>query len=227
MNNQASFSRFVKMTADGWPTLYVPDIDETYHSCFGARTEAQHIFIHHGLEAYPFKANLCVFEVGFGTGLNAFEACLWAQKNAVHVNYYTIEKHILSISDITSLHIENYISTEEYSTFMNIHECTWNTLHTIHKFFNITKISGDIREYSNYPQNIDVVFFDAFSPEKQSDVWSSQIFASLYTHMNIDGVLTTYCVKGNVKRTLKEIGFNIEKLAGPPGGKREILRAKK
>jgi len=227
MNNQAPFSRIVKKTADGWPTLYVAEIDETYHSCFGARTEAQHIFIHHGLEALPHKTNLCVFEVGFGTGLNAFEACIWAQKNAVHVNYHTIEKYILSSTDIRSLDIENYINTEEYSTFMNIHECSWNTHHTVNNYFNITKISEDIRKYSNFPQNIDVVFFDAFSPEKQSDVWTSQIFASLYAHMNHRGILTTYCVKGDIKRTLKNVGFHIEKLAGPPGGKREILRAKK
>ncbi|MCK9561607.1 MAG: tRNA (5-methylaminomethyl-2-thiouridine)(34)-methyltransferase MnmD [Bacteroidales bacterium] len=227
MNTKHTHSKIVTPTNDGWPTLYVPEIDETYHSHFGARTESQHVFIHYGLDFCANTQDVCVFEVGFGTGLNAFESCKWARKHKQKITYYSIEKHILQNKEIEQLHLENQLNKNEYDTFLSIHACNWDTPHEIHDFFTLHKIHGDMCTYKNLPKNIDVVFFDAFSPEKQSELWSSHVFEKLYEQMKKGGVLTTYCVKGHVKRRLQDIGFSIEKLPGPKNGKREVLRAQK
>lgn len=221
-----SYQKYIRKTDDGWPTFYIPDIDESYHSNFGARTESKHIYIEQAL-AQSKKTEPIVFDIGFGTGLNAFETYLYATKNKQKVWYHTIEKNILTEGEITSLNINTILTEEEYTVFKNLHDCTWNTNHELSPYFVIHKIAGDITSHKTIPNNIDVVYFDAFSPTKEKDLWSSKVFSKLYKHMDPESLLTTYCVKGDVKRSLKECGFTIEKIPGPPHGKREILRAKK
>ena len=72
----------------------------------------------------------------------------------------------------------------------------------------------------------DVVFFDAFSPDAQPELWTEEVFRNVYGLMKEGGVMTTYCAKGDVRRAMLAAGFKVEKLQGPPG-KRHILRAMK
>ena len=91
--------------------------------------------------------------------------------------------------------------------------------------FTLHKIAADFTSYRFAPASYDVVYFDAFAPEKQPEMWSQVLFDGLYAALRPAGVLTTYCAKGAVRRMLQAAGFRVERLPGPPGGKREILRA--
>ncbi|MDA3882414.1 MAG: tRNA (5-methylaminomethyl-2-thiouridine)(34)-methyltransferase MnmD [Bacteroidales bacterium] len=221
-----SHTKRIQKTEDGWPTFFVPEIDESYHSNYGARTESRHIYIDQAL-AQTHKPEPLVLDVGFGTGLNAFETYLYAEKHRQKTIYYTIEKHILTAEEIASLKINTIVTKQEFTLFKQLHDCAWNTTHELSPYFVIHKISGDITTCEHIPYNIDVIYFDAFSPSKEEGLWSKAVFTKLHKHMSPESLLTTYCVKGDVKRTLKSCGFSIEKIPGPPEGKREILRAKK
>jgi tRNA U34 5-methylaminomethyl-2-thiouridine-forming methyltransferase MnmC len=212
------------VTADGSHTIWLPEINEHYHSAFGAVTESEHIFIRSGLDiVLGTKDNLTVFEVGFGTGLNAYLTGLKALKTGKRIHYYAIEKYPVPYKVVESL---NYpVEKENPALFYQIHECGWDSDNVIHSNFTLNKINSDVTGYKP-PPGIDLVYFDAFSPEVQPEMWTAEIFNALYLSMNSGGILTTYCVKGSVKRTLRNCGFEIEKIPGPPG-KREILRARK
>ncbi|MFO7869226.1 MAG: tRNA (5-methylaminomethyl-2-thiouridine)(34)-methyltransferase MnmD [Bacteroidales bacterium] len=218
--------RIVQKTEDGWPTFFIPEIDETYHSCYGARTESRHIYIEQGL-AQSSQTAPVVLDVGFGTGLNAFETYLYAEQNKTNVYLYAIEKHILSSAEIDSLNIQNILNAKDFSIFKQLHDCSWNKTHTISPYLSIHKIQGDIQNSTHIPSHIDVVYFDAFAPSKEKELWNESVFKTLHAHMSLHGILTTYCVKGDVKRSLKNCGFSISKIPGPPNGKRENLRAVK
>ena len=79
---------------------------------------------------------------------------------------------------------------------------------------------------TEFDEKFDVIYFDAFSPEKQPEMWSEELFKKLYLCASYDAVMTTYCAKGAVRRAMKAAGFTVERLPGPPG-KREIMRARK
>ncbi|MBN2813305.1 MAG: tRNA (5-methylaminomethyl-2-thiouridine)(34)-methyltransferase MnmD [Bacteroidales bacterium] len=214
-------------TDDGSDTLYVPEINEHYHSVFGAITESDWVFIRSGLQFSHQPENISVFEVGFGTGLNALLACNWAITHNRQISYYTIEKFPIPMDIIGRLNFTDCLPAIPGATdlFHTMHRSPWNEIVHLHPRFSMQKIQGDMTIY-NQDSYHDVVFFDAFSPDRQPEMWTTEIFRKLYDHMHSGGVLTTYCVKGLVKRRLKEAGFTIEKLPGPPG-KREILRAVK
>ena len=74
--------------------------------------------------------------------------------------------------------------------------------------------------------HFDVIYFDAFAPEKQPEMWTQEIFDHLFSLCNKNAIITTYCAKGVVRRMLQSAGFAVERLPGPPG-KREILRGRK
>jgi tRNA U34 5-methylaminomethyl-2-thiouridine-forming methyltransferase MnmC len=192
----------------------------------GAITESKHVFIKNGLH-FSKKHPVIVFEIGFGTGLNAFLTCLEAMKNKSPVIYYAIEKYPLETCDILLLNYAGIIASgkQDKDIFGQLHAAPWGKLITINSDFSIYKIKGDLLLYE--PDFVfDLIYFDAFAPEKQPEMWTSEIFSRLFNRLNEGGILVTYCVKGDVKRTLKETGFKIEKLPGPPG-KREVLRAVK
>ena len=214
-------------TNDGSDTLYVAAIDEHYHSVFGAITESEWVFIGSGLAYSQRPGDLSVFEVGFGTGLNALLACNWAITHNRSLCYHTIEKFPIPPDIVGRLNFTACLPAipEATELFHTIHLSPWNEKVNLHPCFSMQKIQGDMTVY-NPDTYFDVVFFDAFSPDRQPEMWTAEIFRKLYEHMHTGGVLATYCVKGLVKRRLKEAGFAIEKLPGPPG-KREILRAVK
>lgn len=215
----------IEKTADGSYTLFVPELDEHYHSVKGALTESEHIFINMGLK-HSSAPSPRILEIGFGTGLNAFLTLLEAEKDNRSIFYTTIEKYPLDMETIKLLDYPELIAPEESKLFYSIHNAGWNSPQTISGNFTIEKIEGDFTEY-RFRNGYDIIYFDAFAPEKQPEMWSQTLFNNLYEVLNDDGILTTYCAKGAVRRMLQEAGFIVERLPGPPGGKREILRGTK
>lgn len=212
-----------RTTCDGSITLYNGNIDECYHSMFGARNESMHIFIKSGLEQCK-KTSINVLEVGFGTGLNAFLTALEAEKLNADIHYTTLELYPLTDTIYSQL---PYPQTEQEKTlFLQLHTSPWEQSVQITPHFSITKLQADLCTIQ-FDNTFDCIFFDAFSPEKQPELWSKSIFEKLYSAMNPGSLLTTYCAKGIVRRTMQDVGFMVERIAGPVGGKREILRARK
>ncbi|HRZ97284.1 MAG TPA: tRNA (5-methylaminomethyl-2-thiouridine)(34)-methyltransferase MnmD [Paludibacter sp.] len=214
----------IKITSDGSHTLYVPEIDESYHSAHGAIQESRHIFIEAGLKLCQ-KAEINVLEIGFGTGLNALLALEEAEISQKYIHFTTIEKYPVNYETALQLNYPEQLKSD-YRTFFNkIHSCQWNEIAQISQNFTLKKIEIDFLDFE--PENFfDVIFFDAFSPEKQAEMWTQSHFEKIYRQCNQGAVLTTYCAKGNVRRAMQNAGFIVERLPGPPG-KREILRATK
>ncbi len=212
-------------TADGSNTLFVPELDEHYHSVKGALTESQHIFIQMGLN-HSQAESPHVLEIGFGTGLNAFLTLLEAEKQQRKVCFTSIERYPLKEDIVRKLGYPEIIAPEKSEKFYALHTAPWNQSVEISSYFTLHKIEGDFTHF-DFQSHYDVVYFDAFAPEKQPEMWSQPLFDRLYQQMNPGGILTTYCAKGVVRRMLQAAGFTVERLPGPPGGKREILRASK
>lgn len=212
------------LTEDGSHTLYVKELDECYHSTHGAIQESNHIFIKAGLLKVN-KQQVSLLEVGFGTGLNAFLTLYDAYLNKQTIRYTSIEKYPLSIDQVLQLNYTNTFPADFKNYFELIHKAAWNQEVEINPWFFITKIKADFTQI-DLPDCYDLVYFDAFSPEKQPEMWSEEIFKQIFKHCNSNAILTTYCAKGIVRRALELAGFKVERLLGPPG-KREILRGRK
>ena len=213
-------------TSDGSDSLFVPELDETYHSKHGALTESQHVFIDNGYIAASNRfENIRLFEVGFGTGLNAFLTMQKAKSLQCTTEYNAIELYPLSKIILRRFN-QNSEGDFNIEALLSMHNCSWDQLIQLNPYFQLRKIQADFLDYQMNGQ-FNLIYFDAFAPEKQIDMWSKDIFERLYNALEKGGILTTYCVKGIVKRRLKEIGFTIERLPGPLGGKREMLRATK
>lgn len=215
----------IETTADGSVTLYRDDINEHYHSVKGAFAESLHIYLELGWKHFSDRqAPIRVFEVGFGTGLNAAltaQAALEAQAKTI---YYAVELYPISDELIETLSTSQ--PPEYLSAYRAVNKAPWDKSVEINPYFTLHKINADVLAI-NLPRDIDVVYFDAFAPEKQPEIWEESIFRKLYDAMSPSGILTTYCAKGSVRRMLQTIGFRTERMPGPPGGKREVLRAVK
>lgn len=217
--------RIIEQTEDGSATLFVPQLNEHYHSVKGARTESQHIFIDMGLNASEALAPR-VLEIGFGTGLNAFLTLQETERSRRHVHYTTVELYPLTWQEIEPLHYS------DHPLFRTLHEAAWEEEVKITPHFTLRKLQMDVTQASslthvNFPHPFDVIYFDAFAPEKQPEMWEEPIFQRIFASLNTSGLLTTYCAKGIIRRMLQDVGFTVERLPGPPGGKREILRGRK
>ena len=212
--------REIEITDDGSATLYVKELDEHYHSVKGALTESEHIFRDCAFLHRSKGERVRILEIGFGTGLNAVVTAMAA--DAEHpVHYISIEKYPVDADTLSQLKYGEIVDEKLYNDIIN---AEWNREVEITPFFTLEKIEGDYL-IDNLPSNIDVIYFDAFAPEKQPEMWSREAFERLYATTNPDAVLTTYCSKGVIRRMLSDIGFTVERIAGPPNGKREILRA--
>lgn len=209
------------ITSDGSHTLFVPEIDECYHSSHGAIQESRHIFIEAGLKQCS-KTNIRILEVGFGTGLNALLAYAEAEKAGKRIHYTTLEKFPLQSDKAFLLNFPQLIDENLNAVFETMHLSNWNELQNISPFFVLEKLEADFTTY-NLTGKYDVIFFDAFSPEKQPEMWTQEQFEKIAAVCNPEAILTTYCAKGIVRRALQSAGFTVERLPGPPG-KREILR---
>ena len=215
----------LEQTADGSYTLYVPELDEHYHSVKGALTESQHIFIDMGLK-HSSVTSPHILEIGLGTGLNCVLTLLEAKESQRHVYYTGIERYPLNEEIIRKLNYPSIIGKECEEDYFAIHQAPWEEDVCLSPWFTLHKMEGDFTHYT-FEQKYDIIYFDAFAPEKQPEMWEQSLFDNLYNVLNEGGILTTYCAKGVVRRMLQTAGFKVERLPGPPGGKREILRATK
>lgn len=215
----------IETTADGSPTLYREDIDEHYHSVKGALAESQHVYIEEGWrKASEIFRSLRVFEVGFGSGLNAALTASAALDSKIPTEYYSAELFPLQ-KETTNL-VASCVAEEFKEAFLSVNQAPWEIATAINPYFTLHKLEANLLKMT-FPSDIDVVYFDAFAPEKQPEMWSDAIFKKIFDAMHPEGILTTYCAKGAIRRMLQSIGFLTERLPGPPGGKREILRATK
>ena len=216
----------LKVTGDGSHTVFIPELNEHYHSHYGAVTESLHVFIGAGYDHIKTGRNqINILEIGFGTGLNAYLTWLSAMKDNVHVHYYAVEPHPLPLEICDNLDFPAFTgSPENIKTFLQLHESPWGEWYPPDDFFALLKIRLTIQQYDPASRFFDLVYFDAFGPEVQPEMWTAEVFNKMYAALKPGGALVTYSTKGQVKRNLNEAGFVIEKLPGPPG-KREILRA--
>ena len=214
----------IVFTRDGSHTIYVKELDEHYHSTHGAIAESMHVFIEAGLRSIK-KKYIRILEMGFGTGLNAYLSLMDTKSTATEIHYTGIEKFPLPRELIETLNYPEFFPCENIENFLKLHDCPWNEPISIRNDFILTKIDGDIRTISLTDQT-DIVFYDAFGPGKQPELWTKEIFRKIFLAMSPGGLLTTYTVKGEVRRAMSTAGFRVEKLPGPPG-KREMLRAYK
>ena len=214
----------VVLTSDGSHTLYVPEIDECYHSTHGAIQESQHIFIETALR-HCAKSEIRILEIGFGTGLNALLTFAEAEKSGKRIFYHSLEKYPVSKEKARQLNYSTLCEMNDNHIFEALHKAEWNCAVNITENFTLEKTECDFTEY-DLPYTYDVIYVDAFSPEKQPEMWSKDQFAKVFAAAENAATLSTYCAKGWVRRAMQAAGFKVERLPGPPG-KREILRAGK
>jgi tRNA U34 5-methylaminomethyl-2-thiouridine-forming methyltransferase MnmC len=211
------------ITNDGSHSIFNPEINETYHSKHGAIVEAEHVFIRNGFSAVN-KQNINILEIGFGTGLNALLSSQKAVQKKVNVNYHTMELYPVNKESYTKLNFTDLIGLEQKELLI-LHTSAWEKECKINDYFTLTKSKSSLEKYTTNTK-FDIIYFDAFSPEKQPELWNESIFKKMYSYLKEDGFLVTYCAKGVVKRTMKAVGFEIIVLDGPPG-KRQMTRANK
>jgi len=211
----------LRITSDGSHTLFVPEIDECYHSSHGAIQESRHIFIEAGLKQCA-KSEIKVLEIGFGTGLNAFLTLIEAEKTQTQIHYTSLELFPVEVEKALQLNYADGYSPEIRNYFELLQTSPWNTKVQISPNFSLEKIEADFTTVA-FSDKYVVIYFDAFSPEKQPEMWSLQQFEKIAKQCNPGAILTTYCAKGIVRRAIQAAGFTMERLPGPPG-KREILR---
>jgi tRNA U34 5-methylaminomethyl-2-thiouridine-forming methyltransferase MnmC len=216
----------IKLTEDGSNTLYLSEIDEHYHSTYGAVQESQHVFIGAGFNS--FTANeLSILEIGFGTGLNCFLTMLASLKSNQKICYTAIEKFPLSEDIWGQMNYNKLLKATDPELFSLLHRAPWNTDTAINSHFSLHKIEADLLNICQVELPLaDLVYFDAFSPDKQPELWDLSVFKMLYAQMKEESMLVTYCAKGAVRRILQAVGFQVERIPGPPG-KREMIRARK
>jgi tRNA U34 5-methylaminomethyl-2-thiouridine-forming methyltransferase MnmC len=211
-------------TKDGSHTIQVEGSGITYHSVHGAIQESMHVFIDAGLKKWkennPAANSIRIFEMGFGTGLNALLTTIHAGMN---VYYTSIEKFPLEDTFFHKLNYGSLVDNEKL--FFDLHKAEWSAPVRINDQFTLEKINGEL-ENLDVKQKYDVIFFDAFAPTAQPELWTDEVFSKMYSLLDNDGILVTYCSKGDVQRAMKRSGFRIEKIQGPPG-KREMIRAYK
>lgn len=217
----------IEITEDGSHTLYVPAIDEHYHSIHGAIQESSHVYIEAGLRACD-KDEIHLLEIGFGTGLNAFLSLFETESRNIKIIYHTVERYPLSEEKVSALNYPLLIAPQLSDTFVLLHSSPWETPIDISSRFSLVKHRFDFSKPAQFdPQTIfDVVFYDAFAPDKQPEMWTLEIFEKIFSLCSHGAIFTTYCAKGAVRRTLQAAGFVVERLPGPPG-KREMLRGRK
>jgi tRNA U34 5-methylaminomethyl-2-thiouridine-forming methyltransferase MnmC len=212
---------------DGSHTVFSERFGFTYHSKFGAITESAHIFITAGLRYRALMTKqIDILETGFGTGLNAFLTLLEAERRNLTVHYTGLETFPIDDHDAQQLNYTELLKCpDRHRDFMTLHQCDWSKAHLITPHFGFQKLQIAIETFEAV-EKFDLIYFDAFAPQAQPELWTVDVMERMYHALRPEGVLVTYCAKGEFKRNLKKAGFEVEALSGPPG-KREMTRALK
>jgi tRNA U34 5-methylaminomethyl-2-thiouridine-forming methyltransferase MnmC len=218
--------REVITTSDGSKSIFLPELNENYHSNHGALQEAEHVFIQNGLSQFFGNSSLVIFELGFGTGLNALLTLVAAEKNKISIDYVGIEAFPVEQELVQQLAYEQLVDAQFSHFYSELHASTWNEQNRVSEFFTLEKIHAKVENYSPRIGSVDMVYFDAFGPRAQKEMWEINILEKMFNLLKPSGILVTYCANGQFKRDLKALGFSIEVLPGPPG-KREMTRATK
>ena len=217
--------REIIQTLDGSTTIHLKEWDECYHSKHGAIQEAQHVFIKNGLSLFE-NQSVSILEIGFGTGLNAFITFLEAKKLNQTIDYVGVEAYPVSAAEVLAM---NYVAElnagNEIQIFEKMHESNWDEKMLLNPDFELTKRKQFFDQIEDV-EKFDLIYFDAFGYRVQPELLSTAIFQKMYDALKPKGKLVTYAARGVVKRSMIEVGFTVEKLAGPPG-KREMFRASK
>ncbi len=235
--------RQLLITKDGSHTISVPEMNVTYHSIHGAIQESKHVFIEAGLhasgrlahpEAFPISSNplpACrwILEIGFGTALNALLTLIESEKTGTKIYYETLEPYPLNEQERASLNYCDQLNRPDLQNIFNkMHACEWEKEIPLTENFILIKRKQALADLEPLKllNFFELVYFDAFAPNAQPELWTTKIFKKLYDLMMKDGILVTYCSKGDVRRAMQAAGFVVEKIPGPPG-KREMVRARR
>ncbi len=211
--------REIIITKDGTNSISIPELNVTYHSIHGALQESKHVYIEAGLIPLLHQyETIHIFEMGFGTGLNAVLSLQTATTSQQKIHYTAIELFPLTIEEASLLHYSD-------ENFMQFHQCEWEKDIELNPYFTLHKTNASLRDYST-DQSINLIYFDAFAATVQPELWSKEIFAKLFAMMAANAVLVTYSSKGSVRRAMLESGFSVEKIPGALH-KREMIRARK
>lgn len=214
----------LQLTEDGSHTLCIESMNETYHSYAGALTESIHVFIQNGFEMMKSQKQVSILEVGFGTGLNALLTLEYAMKNHQDVTYHTLEPFPLSLDLISQLQFGYLTQDDTMKGYLSqLHGCEANKEEAIVPSFHFTRIEKTLQEVTLFSV-FDVIYFDAFAPKKQPEMWDLDVLQKCTNLLRVGGVFITYCANGQFKRNLRSLGYE---LYNPPGikGRREITQA--
>ncbi|MEQ9374204.1 MAG: tRNA (5-methylaminomethyl-2-thiouridine)(34)-methyltransferase MnmD [Imperialibacter sp.] len=216
------------VTDDGSHSLKNEALNETYHSFHGAIQESSHVFIEMGLRHWcdHHKSAPKILEIGFGTGLNAFLSLIFAEEHQQEVYFESLETFPLPAEIYDALNYAEAVGKAEFGyRFGRLHTAQWGEKAQVATHFSLKKVETPVHYYSSTtPFNI--IYFDAFAPNKQPEMWAMEVIQKMYDSLAPGGFLVTYCAQGQFKRNLKQAGFRVEELPGPPG-KKEMVRAVK
>nr|WP_199002464.1 tRNA (5-methylaminomethyl-2-thiouridine)(34)-methyltransferase MnmD [Flavobacterium sp. ASV13] len=217
--------REIIKTLDGSTTIHLEEWNESYHSKHGAIQEAKHVFIKNGLSLFDNNP-VSILEIGFGTGLNAFITFLESEQKQQQIDYAGVEAYPVNADEVLAMNYVAELDALEFDKiFQKMHKTEWDRKIEISSKFSLTKRKQFFDEIDDF-EIFDLIYFDAFGYRVQPELWSTEIFRKMYNSLKPNGVLVTYAARGVVKRSMIEVGFTVEKLAGPPG-KREMFRASK
>jgi tRNA U34 5-methylaminomethyl-2-thiouridine-forming methyltransferase MnmC len=215
------------VTGDGSHSLELPELGVSYHSIHGAVQESKHVFIDAGFYASGRSKRpnaLRIFEMGFGTGLNALLTLIESERQSQKIYYETIEPYPLKTAEVKMLNYCSILQRDDLQkTFQRFHECECDAEVSIYSNFSFLKRRSNLSNFET-TERFDLIYFDAFAPNVQPDLWTQRTFEKMFSILRPGGILTTYSSKGTVRRAMEAAGFTVEKIAGPPG-KREIVRA--
>lgn len=216
--------RHLQITADGSHTIAIPDMQVTYHSKHGAIQESNHVFIDAGLKYYHKQhpgQPVQILEMGLGTGLNCLLTAIYAIEQKIPVKYHAIEAFPLQAEEANTLNYGKLLNEDDL--FQQIFVSPWNCSNTLHSCFQLYKHHTALQQFAD-DGLFSCIFYDAFAPSAQPELWTEEIFARLFSLLVPGGLLVTYCSKGDVRRVMETVGFKVTKIQGPPG-KREMVRA--
>lgn len=210
---------FAVPTSDGSFTLYSKIYKATYHSVFGAVSESKHTYQQKCLSTQLTKKRIKVLEFGFGTGLNAFLAYLFSQKHQIQVDYFGLETFPIEVSVINELDYPGYLAFPDQKDILTkMHET--EAFETGNFSFHRYELWSNVPDFGEF----DCIFFDAFAPDVQPELWNQDMFDRLFHATALGGCLVTYCAKGVVRRNMEHSGYVVSRIPGAPG-KRQMLQA--